>query len=205
MTPDHYFDDAPNSPSKLRELKVTLRGEAWWFTTDRGVFSPTRLDPGSRVLLEAMVIPAGAQILDAGAGYGPLGLVAARLAGPEGHAHLVEVNARAAELSRMNATRNRVENVTVHTTGDLASLTLPPMDIVLCNPPSHAGYQVVFPLLDAAAATLAPGGRFWLVGYKHLGVKTLEKHLGELLGPIDTVEKSGGYRVLVGTRARDEG
>jgi len=205
MTPDHYFDDSPSSSSKLRELKAMLRGEAWWFTTDRGMFSPTRLDPGTKILIEAMVIPEGAQILDAGAGYGPLGLVAARLAGPGGHAHLVEVNARAADLARQNMARNRVDNATVYTTGELANLDLPPIDIVLCNPPSHAGYDVVFPLLDAAAAKLAPGGEFWMVGFKHLGVKTLEKHLAELLGPITTVDKSGGYRVLKGTRARDEG
>jgi len=95
--------------------------------------------------------------------------------------------------------------VTIHSTGALEELALPPQQVVLCNPPSHAGYQVVFPLLDAAAAKLKPGGRFWLVGFKHLGVKTLEKHLGELLGPIETVEKSGGYRVLAGTRQPDDG
>lgn len=205
MASDHYFDESPSSPSKLRDLKATLRGEPWWFTTDRGMFSPTRLDPGSRLLIETMAIPPGAKVLDAGAGYGPLGLVAARLAGPDGWAYLVEVNARAAELARQNAVRNQVANVSIEITGDLASLTLPPIDHVVCNPPSHAGYQVVFPLLDAAAATLAPGGRFWLVGFKHLGVKTLEKHLAGLLGPVETVAKGGGYRVLVGTRAPDGG
>jgi len=66
MTPDHYFDDDPTSPSKLRELKATLRGESWWFTTDRGVFSPTRLDPGTRILIEAMVIRSVRRCSDAG-------------------------------------------------------------------------------------------------------------------------------------------
>lgn len=200
MSDDHYYSQDPSSPSARREIRATLRGESWRFITDRGVFSHDKVDFGSKLLIETMTLDPGAIILDVGGGYGPIGLAAARLIGPEGQAHLVEVNARAAELARENAALNGLGNVTVHLTDDLATLDLPPLDAVLTNPPVRTGWKVVMPLLDAAAAKLKVGGSFWLVGYKHLGVKTLGKHLATLLGEPETVDKKGGYRVLRATR-----
>ncbi len=205
MPADHYYSDDPQSPSEPREITATLRGEAWRFMTDHGVFSPDRVDPGSRLLIEAMEIATGASVLDVGAGYGPMGLVAARLAGPTGTITLCEVNRRAAELARQNALLNGLHNVTVIETAAPVVPELPPQDVVLTNPPIRAGWKVVMPLLEAAAGALRPGGALWLVGYKHLGVKTLEKRLVELLGAAECIDKSGGYRVLRSIREVSDG
>lgn len=205
MRNDHYYSSSPNSPSERRVLSAQLRGREWHFTTDRGVFSGDRVDPGSRLLIEAMEIAPGDKVLDVGAGYGPIGIVAASLAGPDGLATLIEVNARAADLARENAEQNGVGNVTIVQTDDLAGLELPPQDVVVTNPPVRTGWKVVMPLLEAAAAKLRPGGKLWLVGYKHLGVNTLGKHLAALVGPPETVAKQGGYRVLVATREEERG
>ncbi|NUQ00403.1 MAG: class I SAM-dependent methyltransferase [Armatimonadetes bacterium] len=205
MGNDHYYSNSPHSPSERRLLTVQLRGREWRFTTDRGVFSGDRIDPGSRLLIEQMEINPGDRVLDVGAGYGPIGVVAGFLAGPDGQATLLEVNSRAAALAQENASQNGVGNVTLVQTDDLASLALPPQDVVVTNPPVRTGWKVVMPLLEAAASKLRPGGRLWLVGYKHLGVNSLGKHLASILGPPQTVAKQGGYRVLVATReeARD--
>ncbi len=205
MGSDHYFSAAPQSSSERREIRVRLRGVEWRFITDHGVFSYGRLDPGTRLLAETIAIESGARVLDVGAGYGPVGLVAARLAGPEGMATLFEVNARAAELSRENAALNGVANVTVIEGDDLAAIALPPQDHVVTNPPVRAGWKVVVPLLTAAADKLKPGGKLWLVGSKHLGVNTLGKHLAELVGPPEVAERQGGFRVLVATRESGDG
>lgn len=199
MDNDHYFQPQPRSPSRSQTIQARLRGVDWTFATDRGVFSPERIDPGTRLLIESMVVQPGARVLDLGAGYGPIGLVAARLAGPEGRVLLVEVNERALELARRNAEAAGLANVAFAAELDPAER----FDLVLTNPPIRAGYKVVMPLLEQGAAALASGGALWLVGYKHLGVSTLEKKLAELLGPIETVAKKGGYRVLVGRRADD--
>ncbi|MCC7494292.1 MAG: methyltransferase [Fimbriimonadaceae bacterium] len=204
MTPDHYFTDDPNSPSERRTLTFKLRGELWQFITDRGVFSADRLDPGSRLLIEALALPVGAAVLEVGGGYGPIGLVAARLVGPTGHVTLVEVNRRAAALAVENAALNGLDNVTV-VCADATTAELPAVDWVLTNPPMRAGWQVVVPLLERSAAVLRPGGEYWLVGFKYLGVETLQKHLARLVGPSRVIDRGSGYRVLAATREAADG
>jgi 16S rRNA (guanine1207-N2)-methyltransferase len=205
VPPDHYFSPQPDSPSKPQRFECRLRGERWLFDTDRGVFSPEHVDPGSRLLIEAMELSPGARVLDVGAGYGPIGLVAARLVGPEGHATLVEVNARAAELARANAALNGLANVTVVESAAFEPANVGPQDVVLTNPPVRAGKQVVLDLLARAAATLAVGGRFYLVGHKHLGVKSYEAMLNQAVGEVDVIERGGGYRVLLAIKEEPEG
>ena len=79
----------------LPDLHLTL-------ATDSGVFSPGRLDPGTRLLLEtAPPPPADGDLLDLGCGYGPLALVLARRA-PAARIWAVDVNARALALCEGN-------------------------------------------------------------------------------------------------------
>ena len=62
------------------------------------MFSPSRLDPGTRLLLEtAPPPPAAGNLLDLGCGYGPLALVLAARA-PGARVWAVDVNTRALEL-----------------------------------------------------------------------------------------------------------
>ncbi|MBI2298536.1 MAG: class I SAM-dependent methyltransferase [Armatimonadetes bacterium] len=205
MPDDHYFTEDPSSPSQPRELIARLRGREWRFVVDNGVFSPDHIDPGSRLLIEAMDVRPGDRVLDLGAGYGPVGLVAARLAAPDGTATLVEVNRRAAALCEQNARLNLLDNVRVLAVGSFTAEDVGPRDVVVCNPPMKAGWKVVQPLLEAAAACLVPGGRFWLVGNKHVGLGSLEKRLAALVGPVTTADRGGGYHVILAVRERGDG
>ena len=50
---EHYFTGEPTSRHEARTVCVQAGGRALAFETDAGTFSKTRLDPGSRLLLEA--------------------------------------------------------------------------------------------------------------------------------------------------------
>ncbi len=76
------------------KLEIETRGLMLLIRTQVGVFSWERLDTGTRLLLDAMEVHAGERVLDLGCGYGVLGLVAARLAGPDGHVNLKVLLAR---------------------------------------------------------------------------------------------------------------
>ncbi|WP_154953088.1 class I SAM-dependent methyltransferase, partial [Klebsiella grimontii] len=89
-------------------------GRTFQFTTDSGVFSRGTVDYGSRVLIDAFEwenLPAG-RLLDVGCGYGPIGLSLAAATGRL--VEMVDVNQRAVGLAQMNAQRNQITTVDIH-------------------------------------------------------------------------------------------
>ena len=74
----------PTISELKQDIKFTaeLRGNSLDFSTTWGVFSPTEVDSGSRLLIEAMEISPADDILDIGCGYGAIGLAAQRCAIP---------------------------------------------------------------------------------------------------------------------------
>lgn len=194
--PDHYFAPRPDLPHRPREFTTRLRGEELTFLTDAGVFSRGRVDPGTRLLAEAMEIGPADTVLDLGCGYGPLGMVAARLA-PHGRVYLVDVNPRATALAQENLKRNRIDNAQVLTGDGLAPVANLSFDQILINPPVRAGKGVVYPLLKEAYRHLRPGGSLWVVIRTRQGAESLRRFLEEVFGEgeVEEKEKGGGYRV----------
>lgn len=194
---EQYFEQRPTSDRRPRRLTAQLRGEGFTFLTDAGMFSPDRIDRGTELLIEHMELPESGEVLDWGAGYGPVGIVAARLR-PACHVVLAEINERAVELLRENVKLNRVANTYV-VAGDafeyMPDLTF---DVILTNPPIRAGKQTVLRLIEECALSLRPGGSFWLVGQRKQGVLSLAKRMGQCFSEVETVAKKGGYRVLRG-------
>ena len=54
---EHYFSSAPKSDDRFGIVKSALRGRNFEFLTSSSVFSKRRIDLGTRVLIEAMVLP----------------------------------------------------------------------------------------------------------------------------------------------------
>ena len=194
---EQYFSRQPTSERRPKRIAAELRGERFAFLTDAGVFSPDRIDRGTTLLIQHMELPERGRILDWGAGYGPIGLVAARLR-PKCHVVLAEINERAVELLRDNVKLNRVSNTYV-LAGDafdyMPDLTF---DVILTNPPLRAGKQTVFRLIEECARSLRPGGSFWLVGQRKQGVLSIARKMAECFAQVETVAKKAGYRVLRG-------
>ena len=63
--------------NKLREdivFKAAFRGNDFTFHSTWGLFSPTEIDEGSRLLLDHLEVRSGDISLDIGCGYGALGI-----------------------------------------------------------------------------------------------------------------------------------
>lgn len=195
----HYFAPQPGVRSRRREVRAHLRGSEWTFLTDRGVFAFTAIDPGSRLLVEAMTVEPSDAVLDLGCGYGPVGLAAASLA-PHGSAVLVDINARAVELAQENAHRHGLSNVEVLQGDGCAPVAGRRFDVVLTNPPIRAGRQTLRRLVREAWEHLRPGGRFYFVARTAQGAKTLAKDVAAVFGDVREIERRGGYRVYAAVR-----
>ena len=203
MGSSHYFDPNPAPLGPLAELEVTLAGRRLTVLVAPGVFSTTRLDPGTSVLLRTMArqadLPEAGTFVDLGCGWGPLALTMAILA-PSAHVWAIDVNPHARELTRLNAERLALENIHV---ADRAPPDLPPIDRLWSNPPIRIGKQALHELLVAWLQALAPQGCANLVVQKNLGADSLARWLTDAGFPTTRVASAKGYRVLRATCSQD--
>lgn len=193
---EHYFTAKPGAEHRPSDFTAELKGRTYRFVTDAGVFSKGEVDFGTRLLIDCLELRPGDVVLDLGCGYGPIGVVAGDLVGPDGRVYMVDVNERAVELAKKNLSLNGIGNAQAILSDGLSALEGLAFDWVLCNPPIRAGKKVVYPLLAAAYGALKPGGCLLLVIRTKQGAKSLQAYLAELAGSCITVERQGGYRVL---------
>src|SRR5947199_6466409 len=109
---EHYFAQRPKAMRRPEQIRFEVRGHAFTFRTDAGVFSRGELDRGTELLLAALEVGPCELILDLGCGYGAIGIVAARLS-DGGHVILTDLNERAVRLARGNVAENRITNADV--------------------------------------------------------------------------------------------
>jgi 16S rRNA G1207 methylase RsmC len=156
-------DAAPRRVRDFRcEFAVRDQGRLLRMTTRPGVFSHRRVDPGARQLLDAVEAPAGGRVLDIGCGSGVVGIaLAAR--DPTITVLAVDSHTRAVECTRVGAALNGLSNVTadVNSSGDYGRPNH--FDLAVANPPYYGDFAVARRFVDAAWASLVPGGRLWLV------------------------------------------
>lgn len=201
--PEHYSTRAPRSRPRPRVLRVTLRGRPWVFQVAAGVFAHHRLDAGTRLLIETMRIGERDLVLDLGCGYGPIGLVAAALAGG-GQAYLIDTNRRAAALALANAAGNGLRNARVIVGDGAGAIKDSSMDVVVTNPPIRAGRRVVMAFIAGAWRALRPGGRLYFVIRTDQGAKTVARLVEDRFGGVEKVRTSAGYRVYGAVRREQE-
>lgn len=196
---EHYYSAKPSVAHELNKIEIKLRGKDFIFVTDAGVFSKKDVDFGSRLLIETMAINRKDSVLDVGCGYGPLGLSAAVLA-DQGKVTMIDINERAVQLSRDNALRNGIKNVTVLQSDLLAEVADKRFDCILTNPPIRAGKEVVHLIFAQAFAALLPGGSLWVVIQKKQGAPSAFTKLEAIFGNVQEMTKDKGYRIFKATK-----
>ena len=185
----HYFTN-DSSPMVTREITATVFGREFVFTTANGVFSGTRLDLGTSVLLRTVAPPEQGRILDLGCGFGPIA-VGIAAASPEVRVDAVDVNERALALTRMNAERARVADQVRTFSPDGAVY-----DEIWSNPPIRIGKKALHELLLTWLPRLRPDGVAYLVVSKNLGADSLTTWLIEQGWPTEKLASAKGFRVL---------
>lgn len=195
VTGGHYFDDNPQVASNVRQVSLHLPDLSLELDVDRGVFSASKIDPGTRVLLVEAAKPAAdvTSILDVGCGYGPIACTVASRA-PQAKVVAVDVNARARQLCQANADRLDLDVQVFEPDEVDADMRF---DLIVSNPPIRIGKKQLHALLTRWLGQLAPGGRAELVVQKHLGSDSLQRWLIEQGWPTVRLTSRSGYRVLV--------
>ena len=192
---EQYFARRPASRRRPAEFHVSVRGHAFRFRTDAGVFSRGELDRGTELLLAALEVGPCDLIMDLGCGYGVVGIVAARLS-EGGHVILTDVNERAIRLARENLAANRVANAEVRLGNLYEPVAEMAFDHIVSNPPIRAGRDVVDRIISDAPSHLLDGGSLWLVARTRQGAESIQKRMTAAFGTATVVHRGSGFKVL---------
>jgi 16S rRNA (guanine1207-N2)-methyltransferase len=191
---DHYFSPRTRAPHRPGQVRVVLPDVYLELATDAGVFSPGRLDPGTRLLLdESPAPPPAGDLLDLGCGYGPIACVLAARS-PGATVWALDVNERALELCARNAVAAGLPNVRCVTPDD------PSVPVRLAgiwsNPPVRIGKAALHELLGCWLRRLRPGRGAYLVAGRNLGADSLHRWLAGQGWPVTRLAARNGYRLL---------
>lgn len=198
---EHYFTPAPEAAQSPREISLDFRDEQFRFLTDSGVFSKNALDEGSALLLEAVLDQLSGAVLDLGCGWGPVGVITARLC-PACQVTLLDVNARACQLALENARRNRV-SVNLLCQDGLTGLEVR-FDWILLNPPIRAGKDTVYRLFRESVQHLNPGGTLAIVIRKQQGALSAQRYLAGVFEEVRLHCRKKGYHVYFCTGGKSD-
>ncbi|GHE48507.1 16S RNA G1207 methylase RsmC [Streptosporangium violaceochromogenes] len=190
----HYFEERPEAEGRPGSVTLVLPDLHLRLATDSGVFSPGRIDQGTRVLLETVPPPpAEGDLLDLGCGYGPIALTMASRA-PGATVWAVDVNRRSLELCARNAQTAALDKVRpVHAD------EVPPQirfGAIWSNPAIRIGKTALHEMLAHWLARLTPDGAAYLVVQKHLGSDSLQHWLNDQGWPTTRLASRSSYRVL---------
>lgn len=189
-----YFAEDPASARRPGTVQLVLPDIHLTLGTDAGIFSPGRIDPGTRLLLDTVPPPpASGDLLDLGCGYGPLALVLASRA-PGARIWAVDVNRRALELCQHNAVSSGLSNVRCRPAG---STCLPARyGLIWSNPPIRVGKPALHAMLASWLGRLAAGAAAYLVVQRNLGADSLQRWLEDTGWTAARFAARAGYRVL---------
>jgi 16S rRNA (guanine1207-N2)-methyltransferase len=196
-TPPAWAGEDGIAPGSWFRLLAELPEGAVELLSLPGVFSAERLDPGTALLVQRLELRPGLRLLDAGCGYGAIGIAAARAGAA--HVDLLDVNMLAVAAARENVGRlGLAERATVRPSDALEAGT-GPYDLIASNPPFHAGKQVETSMAHAffaqARALLAPSGRIAIVANQFL---PYERELATYFPRLTRLAEDRSYKILVG-------
>lgn len=195
---EQYFTKNPTTQKEIYKFDWNLGKDRFYFYTSNSVFSKKGVDFGSMVLIETVIkenANFSGNILDLGCGYGPIGVMLAKLV-EKSNVTMSDVNERALELAKMNAEENKVSSRVKTLSSSAFENINENFDMIVTNPPIRAGKEVIFSFYEGAYEHLNKGGHLYVVIQKKQGAPSTKEKLESLFGNCETAEKKSGYFIF---------
>ncbi|MFX1464983.1 MAG: class I SAM-dependent methyltransferase [Promethearchaeota archaeon] len=193
--PKPYSSKMPTSSLKTKTISVYLRGKLFEFVSAPDVFSQSKIDKGTQLLIEKMDLTNSDRVLDLGCGIGVIGIVAASIISPNSQVVLTDINRRAINLTRSNLKKNNIINAEARW-GNLyepVKRDKETFDVIVTNPPVSSGMKTIFQIIDEAPLYLKSQGSLQLVIRR--GHNRVYEKLNDVFNTILELGKKAGYHV----------
>ena len=189
-----YFDNV-NLKSNITKYKTRIFDKEFCFNTDNGVFSKSKLDFGTRCLLETLPLDEiSGEVLEVGCGYGVIPIILTSVDEKIVNFDAVDINKRAIHLSEMNLKENKAEKIRFFES-DIYSNVNKKYDVIITNPPIRAGKQVVYNIVMNAKDYLNKDGMLLIVINKDQGAKSLKSDLDKIYNT-EVLKKIKGFWII---------
>ena len=189
-----YFDNV-DLKSNIEKYKTRIFDKEFCFNTDNGVFSKSKLDFGTRCLLENLPLEEiKGEILEVGCGYGVIPTILTRTVDKIESFDAVDVNKRALHLAEMNKKENFAPKVNFFLSNCYQNINKK-YDVIISNPPIRAGKNIVYEIVMNARNYLKEDGKLFIVINKDQGAKSLYKDL-EKVYKCELINKKKGFWII---------
>ncbi|AAY80178.1 class I SAM-dependent methyltransferase [Sulfolobus acidocaldarius] len=167
--------------------------------SSRGLFSKDKLDLGTRILLENLVLPNHGIVADIGCGYGPIGIYIA-LVNQNLKVYMIDVDKKAIYFTSKNVSKYNLSNrITVIKSNLFENV---PNDLkfngIYSNPPLKAGKEFIERLSEEAGRRLEIGGIIEVVVYK--GEANVITEFSKFLNEVKVYKRAKGYSLVLAVK-----
>ena len=104
-----------------------------------------------------------------------------------------DINERAIALTKKNLKLNNIKAKTIMS--NLFENIKGNFDIILSNPPQHAGKAICIEIIEQSFTHLNKNGSLQLVVRHQKGGKALSKKMHEIFGNVETIGRKSGYHI----------
>lgn len=190
----HYFKNSEKLPHNRKEITFRFLGIFYTLQVDAGVFSKSKPDDGSLLLVENVLKHApNGKVLDMGCGYGLISLLLKHQI-KECDVTGVDVNERAITCANESAKAMKLDVNFINQ--DILSGLDGTFDCIVTNPPIRAGKKVVYAFFDYAQSHLNKDGGLYVVIRRQQGAASAYKALQERFAHVERLDLNKGFEIL---------
>ncbi len=199
----HYFSPLPDVNVKIQSISESLRTQLYFFKTVSGVFSFKKIDLGTKILVNHIVIPRNkSKLWDLGCGYGVIGMVLGKES-PKSEIFFTDINSRAIWSTKENIKINFPEksrrfHVIKGSYFKPFEKDMDKFNAIFCNPPLKKGKKEFIKIIEKIPHYLERNGYFQFVIKKSLGAKAIYDELKADYTSVNTevIAKKSGYWIF---------
>ncbi len=166
-----------------------INGITLCLETDPTLFSPTKIDAGTRAMLSCIELRENDKLLDLGCGYGPVGIWAARKIGAD-KVVMCDILPQAVAQARENALQNSVPSLRIVESNGFAAISDYDFTLILSNPPYHTDFSVAKHFIEEGFRHLQMGGKMVMVTKR---LDWYKNKLTSVFGGVKINETDGYY------------